>query len=222
MVLFHDLYVHKIDLDRMNYGIITLIPKGEEADRIQKFRPICLLEVLFKIFTETLTVRATPVMEKPLSPCQTAFIKERFITDGIMLLQDVLRESKFIKQQGVVLKIDFEKAYDKVNWNFLFDCCSHKCFSDNWLIWIKKSCYKRTLSVKINDIIGPYFASCKCVRQGDPFAPFLFNMTTNILAKMISLAQHNCLITDLASNLIDKGVAILQYADETILLIQDG
>jgi hypothetical protein len=69
MVLFHDLYVHKIDLDRMNYGIITLIPKGEEADRIQKFRPICLLQVLFKIFTKTLTVRATPVMEKLLSPC---------------------------------------------------------------------------------------------------------------------------------------------------------
>jgi hypothetical protein len=47
-------------------------------------------------------------------------------------------------------------------------------------------------------------------------------MTTNILAKMIFLAQQNGLITDLASNLIDKGVAILQYADEIILLIQDG
>jgi hypothetical protein len=69
MAVFHDLYAHKIDLDRMNYGIITLIPKGEEADKIQKFRPICLLQVLFKIFTKTLTVRATPVMEKLLSPC---------------------------------------------------------------------------------------------------------------------------------------------------------
>jgi hypothetical protein len=124
MVVFDDLYEHKIDLARINYGIIILIPKGNDANRIQKFRPIYLLQVLFKIFTKTLTVRAAPVMEKLLAQCQTAFIKGRYITDGVMLLHEVLRESKFWKQQGVVLKNDFEKTYDKVNWNFLFDCCS--------------------------------------------------------------------------------------------------
>jgi hypothetical protein len=67
-----------------------LIQKADDADRIQKFRPICLLQVLFKIFTKT----AAPVMEKLLSQCQTAFIKGRYITDGFMLLQEVLRESK--------------------------------------------------------------------------------------------------------------------------------
>jgi hypothetical protein len=131
MALFDDMYDHKIDLTRINYGIITLIPKGDDADRIQKFTPICLLQVMFKIFNKTLTVRGAPVMEKLLSQCQTAFIKGRYITDGVMLLQEVLRESKFRKYQGVVLKIDFEKAYDKVNWNLLFDCCSQKGFSDS-------------------------------------------------------------------------------------------
>jgi hypothetical protein len=115
MAVFDDLYEHKIELARINYGIIIRIPKGNDAGRIQKFRPICLLQVLFKIFTKTLTVRAAPVMEKLLAQCQTAFIKGRYITDGVMLLQEVLRESKIRKQQGVVLKIDFEKAYDKVN-----------------------------------------------------------------------------------------------------------
>jgi hypothetical protein len=51
MAAFNDFHRHKIDLKRINYGIITLIPKGPEADKIQKFRPICLLQVLFKIFT---------------------------------------------------------------------------------------------------------------------------------------------------------------------------
>jgi hypothetical protein len=115
MAVFDDLYDHKIDIARINYGIITLIPKGNDDDRIQKFRPICLLQVLFNIFTKTLTVRAAPVMEKLLSQCQTTFIKGRYITDGVMLLQEVLRESKFRKQQDVVLKIYFEKTYDKVN-----------------------------------------------------------------------------------------------------------
>lgn len=100
MVVFDDLYDHKIDLARINYGVVTLIPKGDEADRMQKFRPIFLLQVLFKIFTKTLTVRVVPVMDKLLSPCQIVFVKRRFITDEVMLLQEVLRESKFRKQWG--------------------------------------------------------------------------------------------------------------------------
>jgi hypothetical protein len=107
--VFKDLFEHKIDLCRINYGIITLIPKSADADIIQKFRPICLLQVFFKIITKVLTVRANPVMSKLLLPCQTAFIKGRFIFDGVMLLQEILRESKFRKKQGIVLKIDFEK-----------------------------------------------------------------------------------------------------------------
>jgi hypothetical protein len=121
----------------------------------------------------------------------------------------------------VVLKIDFEKAYDKVNWGFLFECYKQKVFNSNWLTWIKKSVAGGTLSVKVNDKVGPYFTSHKGVRQGDLFAPFLFNMAANSLAKMVHLAQSNGLITGLADNLIQNGVAILQYADDTILLLQD-
>jgi hypothetical protein len=200
--VFNDLFDHKIDLDRINYGVVTLIPKSDDADVIQKFRPICLLQVFFKIVTKTLTVRANPVMNKLLLPCQTTFIKGRFITDGVMLLQEVLREEKYRKNQGVVLKIDFEKAYDKVNWRFLFDCCKQKGFSSNWLTWIKKVVAGGTLSVKVNDTVGPYFTSHKGVRQGDPFAPFLFNMAANSLGKMVQLAQSNGLITGLADNLV--------------------
>jgi hypothetical protein len=59
------------------------------------------------------------------------------------------------------------------------------------------------------------------VRQGDLFAPFLFNMAVDSLAKMVQLTQQNGLFTSLASNLIHNGVAILQYAYDTIFLIQD-
>ncbi|KAK1612124.1 hypothetical protein QYE76_035797 [Lolium multiflorum] len=191
MHIFNDLSEHRIDLDRINYGIITLIPKSADADIIQKFRPICLLQVFFKIVTKALTVAPNPVMNKLLLPCQTAFIKGRYISDGVMLLQEILREDQFRKKQGVVLKIDFEKAYDKVNWGFLFERCKQKGFNSNWLTWIKKSVAGGTLSVKVNDKVGSYFTSHKGVRQG------------------------------LADNLMQNGIAILQYADDTILLLQD-
>jgi hypothetical protein len=220
MQIFDDFHQNRIDLAKINYGIITLIPKGDDANITQKYRPICLWKV-FKIFTNALIVRSEIYMKKIIHECQSAFIKGRFIADGIMLLQEILRDSKCKKQQGVILKIDFEKAYDKVNWGFLLDCCRQKGLSETWLAWINKAVSGGTLSVKINDCVGPYFCSLKGVRQGDPFAPTLFNIAINCLSKMIQNAQQNGLISGLADQILDIGYAILQYAYNTILFIKD-
>jgi hypothetical protein len=170
--MFNAFHSHQINLERINYGIIKLIPKSDDVEIIQKYRPICSLQVLFKIFTKTMTVRVEPIMSKLIHPCQNAFIKGRFITDRVMLLQEVLTESKSKKKQCVVQKIDFEKTYDKVNWNFLIDYCRQRCFSNKWVMWIKEAVTKGTLSVKINDTLGPYFGSFKGVRQGVLLLPF--------------------------------------------------
>jgi hypothetical protein len=86
MVFFWDFHQHRIDLARIDYGTIILIPKIDEATTIQKFSPICLLQVLFKIFTKVLTIRSKTVMNKLIDECQNAFMRGRFISDGDMLL----------------------------------------------------------------------------------------------------------------------------------------
>jgi len=78
-----------------------------------------------------------------------------------------------------------------------------------------------TLSVKVNDSMGSYFKCGKGVRQGDPLSPLLFNIAADTLSKMISLAQSNKIITRLIPEYIDYGVVILQYADDTILCLED-
>lgn len=83
------------------------------------------------MFSKGMTLRLGPLMPKLIEPCQSAFIKGR--NNGVLALNEILRESKCCKQQGVVLKIDFEKAYDKVNWDFLFHYGQMKGFSeDGW------------------------------------------------------------------------------------------
>ena len=69
--------------------------------------------------------------------------------------------------------------------------------------------------------MGSYFQSGKGVRQGDPLSPLLFNLAADALAKMIQQAQKNDLIQGLVPDYVDKGIAILQYADDTILCLQD-
>ena len=75
--------------------------------------------------------------------------------------------------------------------------------------------------MKLNNTEGPYFVSHKGVRQGDPLFPILFNFVADCLARMVRQAQSNNILCGLADNLIPKGVAILQYADDTIICIKD-
>lgn len=72
----------------------------------------------------------------------------------------------------------------------------------------------------MNNQVGPYFQSAKGVRQGDPHSPFLFNLAVDCLAKMITNAQKSGLIMGLAADLIPNGVAVLQYADDTIICLE--
>ena len=221
MEMFEEFHEHKLEIGRLNYGTITLIPKLKEANQIQQYRPICLLNVVFKIFSKTLMLRLESVLERIINREQTAFLKGRNIVEGTMSFHEILHDTKVKKKDGLVLKLDFEKAYDKINWHFLFDCLKQRGFPDPWCKWITGIVTSGTLSVKVNDMMGPYFTSGKGVRQGDPLSPLLFNIAADALAKMIHMGQQNQLIRGLIPEYIEGGVALLQYADDTILCIQD-
>jgi len=159
--------------------------------------------------------------DKLILKTQSAFLKGRNIMNGVMALHEILHETMKKKEVGVVLKLDFEKAYDKVNWNFLFDCLKLWDFCDTWINWIKDVVTGGTVYVKLNNVEGPYFVSHKGVRQGDPLSPILFNFVADCLARMVRQAQQNGLLCGLTDNLIPKEVAILQYADDTIIYLKD-
>ena len=109
--------------------------------------------------------------------------------DGVMALHEVLHDTKIKKKDGLILKLDFEKAYDKLNWDFLFSCLRQRGFCEKWCRWIKLVVTGGTLSVKANDLVGSYFQSGKGVRQVDPLSPLLFNLAADALAKMIQQAK---------------------------------
>jgi hypothetical protein len=86
---------------------------------IQQYRPICLLNVSFMIFTKVLTNTINLVAEKVIGSSQTAFLPGRNIMEGVVVLHETIHELHRKKKDGVILKLDFEKAYDKVKWPFL-------------------------------------------------------------------------------------------------------
>ena len=113
-------------------GPIGLLPKKTEAVRIEQFRPICLLNVSFKIFTKVETNRLTQIAHAVVQPTQTAFMSDRNILEGVVVLHETLHEIHTKKLDGVVFKVDFEKAYDKVKWPFLQQALRMKGFDEAW------------------------------------------------------------------------------------------
>lgn len=80
--LLDDFHRGLLEMRRLNYGVITLIPKCKDALQIEKFRPICLLNVSFKIITRVLMKRLSKVIGLLIEKSQTAFIKGRYIMEG--------------------------------------------------------------------------------------------------------------------------------------------
>jgi hypothetical protein len=105
----------RVDIARLNFGVLTLIPKVHGAEDIRQFRPIALINVIFKFFAKAYAIRLSPIAHRSIGRTQTAFIKGRHIHEGIVSLQEIIHETKSKRLRGVFLKLDFEKAYDCVN-----------------------------------------------------------------------------------------------------------
>ena len=136
LALFEDFHKGGLPLYSLNFGTIILLPKCKDAAAIQQYRPICLLNVSFKIFTKVLTNRISMVAAKTISPTQSAFLPGRNIMEGVVVLHETIHELHRKKQSGVIFKINFEKAYDKVKWPFVQQTLRMKGFSSKWCSWI--------------------------------------------------------------------------------------
>ena len=94
--------------------MLALLPKVQGADNIRQFRPITLINVRFWLLAKGFATRLSPMASKIINKNQTTFIQGRSILDGIAVLHEVLHEIKATKEEVFILKIDFEKAYDRV------------------------------------------------------------------------------------------------------------
>ena len=126
-----------MDIYRLNFPMITLVSKEENASSMKKFRPISLLNCSFKIFTKVLTNRLAKIVNRLISNCQSVFIRGRFILESVVTAHEVIHDVHVRKERGLVLKIDYEKAYDKVNLDFLYEILELRGFSPFWIILIK-------------------------------------------------------------------------------------
>jgi hypothetical protein len=132
-----------------------------------------MLNVSFKIFTKVLANRLTAVADKVVRKSQTVFMSGRNILEGVVILHETIHELHKKKKNGVILKLDFEKAYDKVNWSFVQRTLRMKGFSVVWCRWIEEVVSRGSVGIKVNEEVGHNFQTRKGLRQGTPITnPF--------------------------------------------------
>jgi hypothetical protein len=125
--------------------------------------------VLFKIFSKILVNKFIHVVSFVVNASQTAFIKGRHIMEGVAVLHEVLHEMHITKSSGILFKIDYEKAFDKVKWHFLLKVLELKGFPHIFNDCIMKIVTTGKVAIKVNDEVGPYFNTFQGLRQVTSF-----------------------------------------------------
>lgn len=99
----------------LNSTFLTLIPKNTNSETAQGFRPITLCNVIYKIIATLIARTLKPILPSIISLKQTDFVEGRQIIDGLVVIEEVIHSLKQKKQRGMMIKLDFSKAYDQLN-----------------------------------------------------------------------------------------------------------
>jgi hypothetical protein len=214
--LNYSYYIGKLPLS-CRHAIITCIPKGNHnREYLKNWRPISLLSVIYKLAATVIANRLKNVLCKIISESQSGFIKGRFIGENTRFIYDLMHYTEHKQIPGLLMLIDFEKAFDSISWKFLYKTLNFFNFGPSFKKWIQLLNTDMKASVLQSGFLSDQFNIERGCKQGDPLSPYLFLLCAEILALLIKGNKSIKGIT--IGSLVYK---IVQYADDTTLVL-DG
>ncbi|KAL7587442.1 hypothetical protein Lser_V15G40495 [Lactuca serriola] len=199
-----------------NSSSITLIPKVNDPLSLGDYRPISLIGCMYKVVANLLANRLKQVIDSVVDKVQSAYIQNRFILDGPLIINELLSWAKQQKKKIFLFKIDFEKAFDSINWGYLDSVMDQMNFGRKWTRWITCCLSSSKASVLVNGAPTTEFPISKRVRQGDPLSRFLFILAMEGLNIAIRSACEKALFHGVKLPRDGPSVSHLFYADDAI------
>ena len=193
-------------------GLLYLTPKKSDPLHLKNWRLLSLLNQDYKILAKLVTERIKIALPYLIDQDQTGFLKGRYIGQNIVTILDIIHHTEVQEIPALLISIDFEKAFDKLEWSFMFKCLEYFGFPNYKKQWVKILYTDIKSSVTNNGWHSEYFNLGRGVRQGCPLSPYLFILCAEILAIQ---TRQNKKIKGIQAR--SREYKILQYADDTQL-----
>ena len=164
-------------------GIIPLTPKENKSrQNLTNYRPICLLNTMYKIASASIANRLKTMLDKLINKDQSGFISGRYIGDNTRLVYDLMQ---FVEKNNIpelLLLIDSENAFDSLSWSFMQKVLISFNFGPSIVHWISTFYNNTQVAVNQGGNLSSFFNTERCCKQGDSISPYIFILCAEILA----------------------------------------
>ncbi|KAL2931509.1 LINE-1 retrotransposable element ORF2 protein [Bienertia sinuspersici] len=216
-------FAHGYLLREWNLTLLALIPKVDRPSIPGDFRPISLCNVIYKIISKILANRLKEVLPHLISESQNAFLKGRLLSDNVLLgheLVDYIKGRKKGNTHWAALKVDLNKAYDRVSWDFIPWILGQMQFPQQWIHWVTQCITTVRYSVLINGEASQWFDPQCGLRQGDPLSPYLFLFVMEFLSRRLQRLEETRSITGVKVSRQSPSISHLFFADDSLFTFQ--
>ena len=203
----------------LNKTLISLIPKCIGPETLNQYRPISLCNTVYKVVTRIIVNRIRPLLSNLISPYQAAFVPGRKGVDNVIIAQELIHS--LLKKKGklgqFVLKIDLEKAYDRLEWSFIREVLLFFKFPTSLVSLILECVSSTSYTILFNGGQMEEFWPSRGIRQGDPLSPYLFILCMEYLSLKIFEACNDKSWKPIKASRNGPPFSHLFFADDLLL-----
>ncbi|XP_019173838.1 PREDICTED: uncharacterized protein LOC109169412 [Ipomoea nil] len=206
----------------LNDTLVALIPKVQSPETVKQFRPISLCNVAYKIITKTITNRLKLILPQIVGPFQSSFVPGRQITDNILIFQEVMHTMREKKGETgyMAIKLDLEKAYDRLSWDFIRDTLDKTGFTGTLKELMMTCIQTPRLSLIWNGERLEAFRPERGIRQGDAMSPAIFVLCMERLSQMIVMNREKKVWKGIKIAKNGPTLTHLCFADDMVLFTE--
>ncbi len=195
-------------------SVFLILKKDKDPSACGNYRPLSLLNTEIKLFAKVLARRLDPLMTDLVHHDQTGFIKSRFALDNVCRLLHIIEGASCISTPCAVLSVDAEKAFDRLEWHFLWQVLHHMGFGTHYISMIKVLYFNPIARILVGGTLSDSFTITRGTRQGCPLSPLLFALSLEPLAQVIRLTHDPI-------NVYNTNHHLSLYADDLLLFVND-
>ena len=216
--VFNHSYENEILSDSQRTAVFTLIYKKDDSNDLSNYRPISVTNVDYRIMAFVLATRLQLVIDSIINHDQTAYIKKRYTGYNIRLIDDVVDYFDRFQKKGVLFMADFQKAFDSLDWGFMFKTLDFFKFGPSFKRWIRTLYTLPVGRIKNNGYLSDVFSVSRGIRQGCPVSALLFILAIELFGLRI---RQEIDLRGFDFGFPEKPLKMVQYADDCILLLNN-